>query len=204
MWSNDAMEALLWRDYLCPWCWLGRDRSAVFDRHGVTVTHLPYELHPDVAPGGRPVRPGGRLAAVFDRIGAECAQLGIDFSAPTHTPNTRRALETAELVRRQAPAAFTAVDDAFFRAYWVDGLDLGDPDVLDELLAGHGAPVDEIAELRAEGVGSHAVVESMALAREHGVTATPAWLVDHALVIPGVQPVETMDRWVGRLVERST
>jgi len=43
----------------------------------------------------------------------------------------------------------------------------------------------------------------MALAREHGVTATPAWLVNGALVIPGVQPVETLDRWLGRLAERN-
>src|SRR4051794_36862024 len=45
-----AVEALLWRDYLCPWCWLGRDRSAVFERHGIAVTHLPYDLHPEIPP----------------------------------------------------------------------------------------------------------------------------------------------------------
>ncbi len=42
----------------------------------------------------------------------------------------------------------------------------------------------------------------MALAREHGVAATPAWLVDGAFVIPGVQPAETIERWVTRLVAR--
>src|SRR3954454_20961674 len=158
------MEALHWRDYLCPWCWLGRDRSEVFERHGVTVVHLPYDLHPDVPEGGRAVRPGGRLSQVFDRIGAECAEAGIEFRAPTRTPNTRRALETAELVRRHAPEAFAAVDDAFFRANWVDGLDLGDAEVLDHLLASAGAPVAEIAERRADGLGSRAVEESMAIA----------------------------------------
>jgi predicted DsbA family dithiol-disulfide isomerase len=197
------MEALLWRDYLCPWCWLGRDRSAVFERHGVAVTHLPYDLHPEVPPEGRAVRSGGRLSLVFDRIGAECHENGVPFRAPTRTPNTRRALETAELVRRHAPDAFAALDDAYFRANWVDGLDLGDPDLLDELVVRHGAPLAEIAGRRADGEGARALAESMAVAREHGVTATPAWLVDDALVIPGVQPVETLERWIGRLVERT-
>jgi len=197
------VEALLWRDYLCPWCWLGRDRAAVFERHGVTVTSLPYDLHPEVPDAGRPVRPGGRLSSVFDRIAAECAQGGMPFRAPTRTPNTRRALETAELVRRLAPEAFPAVDDAFFRAQWVDGLDLGDAALLDRLAAEAGAPMAEVAEQRAEGLGARAVDESMTLAREHGVTATPAWLVNGALVIPGVQPVETLDRWLGRLAERN-
>jgi predicted DsbA family dithiol-disulfide isomerase len=197
------MEALLWRDYLCPWCWLGRDRSAVFERHGVVVTHLPYDLHPEVPPEGRAVRPGGRLSLVFDRIGAECHETGVPFRAPTRTPNTRRALETAELVRRHAPEAFAALDDAYFRANWVDGLDLGDPDLLDELVVRHGAPLDEIAGRRADGEGARALAGSMAVARDHGVTATPAWLVDDALVIPGVQPVDTLERWIGRLVERA-
>ena len=196
------MEALLWSDYLCPWCWLGRDRSAVLEAMGVAVTHLPYDLHPEVPSAGRPVRPGGRLDAVFARIGAECARTGTEFRAPTRTPNTRRALETAELVRLAAPDAFTAVDEAFFRAHWVDGLDLGNPDLLDELVVAAGAPIEEMAERRADGEGRRSLERSMALAREHGVTATPAWLVDGVFLIPGVQPVETMQRWVGRLQAR--
>jgi predicted DsbA family dithiol-disulfide isomerase len=196
------MEALLWRDYLCPWCWLGRDRSAVFRRLGVDVIDLPYELHPEIPAEGRAVRPGSRLSLVFGRIGDECRRAGVAFRAPTHSPNTHRALETAEIVRRTHPEVFPAVDEAFFRAHWVDGLDLGDASVLDRLAADAGAPMDEIAGRRAEGDGARALAESMAQAREHGVTATPAWLVDDALVIPGVQPVETLERWLGRLVER--
>jgi predicted DsbA family dithiol-disulfide isomerase len=197
------MEALHWRDYLCPWCWLGRDRSAVLEAMGVAVTHLPYDLHPEVPAEGRPVRSTGRLAAVFDHIGAECDSAGIDFRPPARTPNTRRALETAELVRLIAPAAFPAVDEAFFRAHWVDGLDLGDPNLIDQLVTSAGAPVDEVTERRAEGEGGRSLERSMTQAREHGITATPAWLIDGTFVIPGVQPVETMQRWVGRLQERS-
>lgn len=196
------MDAVVWSDYLCPWCWLGRDRSAVIEAMGVSVTHLPYDLHPEIPPEGRPVRPGGRLDAVFGHIAAECERAGIEFRAPTRTPNTRRALETAELVRLTAPGSFAAVDDAFFRAHWVDGLDLGDPDLIDELVAAAGVPVDDVTGRRADGDGRRALEQSMARAREHGVSATPAWLVDGVFLIPGVQPVETVQRWVGRLQER--
>jgi predicted DsbA family dithiol-disulfide isomerase len=196
------MEALLWSDYLCPWCWLGRDRSAIFEAMGVTVTHLPYDLHPEVPPAGRPVRPGGRLDTVFQQIGAECALTGVEFRAPTRTPNTRQALETAEVVRLATPEAFGAVDEAFFRAHWVEGLDLGDPDLLDEIVAAAGAPLDEVRDRRADGDGRRSLEQSMARAREHGVTATPAWLVNGVFLIPGVQSVDTIRRWVGRLLDR--
>src|SRR4051794_20692702 len=196
------MEALLWRDYLCPWCWLGRSRNQVFVDLGVDITHLPYDLHPEIPPEGRSIRPGGRLDAVFDHIAAECARDGVDFTRPTRTPNTFRALETAEIVRRVAPASFPGLDDALFRGHWVDGLDIGDATVIDHLVTVSGAPLDLVAEQRAEGAGSVAVDESMALAREHGVAATPAWLVDGAFVIPGVQPAETIERWLTRLRSR--
>ena len=196
------MEALLWRDYLCPWCWLGRGTADVLVDLDVEVTHLPYDLHPEIPPGGRAVRPGGRLDAVFDHIAAECAREGIEFVKPVRTPNTRRALESAEIVRRVAPAAFPALDDALFRGHWVDGLDIGDPEVIDDLVLASGAPLDLVSEQRAEGIGSAAVGESMATAREHGIAATPSWLIDGTLVIPGVQPAETVRRWVTRLLAR--
>ena len=185
-----------------PWCWLGRSRNQVLVDLGVDLTHLPYDLHPEIPPEGRSIRPGGRLDAVFDHIAAECARDGTDFTRPTRTPNTRRALETAEIVRRLAPASFPGLDDALFRGHWVDGLDIGDPALIDELVTASGAPLDLVAEQRGEGAGTAAVDESMALAGEHGVAATPAWLVDDAFVIPGVQPAETIERWVTRLRSR--
>ena len=64
------MEARCWSDYLCPWCYVGRASSATIEELGVEVVHLPYELHPEIPPEGRAVRPDGRLGPTFDRIEA--------------------------------------------------------------------------------------------------------------------------------------
>ena len=143
-----------------------------------------------------------RLDRVLDMIGAECAELGMPFTKPTRTPNSRRALETAEVVRIHAPDAFDALDDALFRTHWVDAGDLGDRATLDTLVTSAGADAAGIADLVAEGVGAQVLAEAMADAREHGVTATPAWLVDDVLLIPGAQPREAIERWVTKLAAR--
>lgn len=195
---------MAWNDYVCPWAYLGRDRTALMRDLGVTVVQLPYELHPEIPAGGRAVRPGGRLDQVLTSIGAECDALGIPFRAPRRMPNTHHVLEVSEVVRLHEPAAFTAFDAALARAMWVDGLDLGDRDLVDELLVAAGAPAATVRELVAEGAGSRALEASMRLAREHGVMATPAWWVDDRLLIPGAQPRETIERWITRMQRRAT
>lgn len=193
------MDAIGWSDYVCPWAYLGRDRTALMRELGVDVTVQAYELHPEIPPEGVAVRSGGRLARVFDHIAAECAELGIGFRAPERSPNTRHVLETAEVLRLHLPEAFGAFDDAAARAHWVEGRDLGDRSVVLDLVAASGAPADEVAELVADGVGTAALASSMAQARSVGVMATPAWWVADSLLIPGAQPRETIERWITKM-----
>jgi len=197
------MDAIAWSDYLCPWAYLGRDRTALLRDLGVEVTVQAFELHPEIPPEGVAVRPGGRLDQVFAVIGAECAECDIDFNPPTRSPNTRAVLETAEVVRLHAPGSFAAFDESAARAHWVEGADLGDRDLVRQLVADAGAPADEIADLVADGAGTAALAASMAQARSVGVTATPAWWVNDALLIPGAQPRDTLQRWITRMLERS-
>jgi predicted DsbA family dithiol-disulfide isomerase len=194
------MDAVVWSDYLCPWAYLGRDRTALLRSLGVDVTPLPYDLHPELPPSGRRVSPTGRLAAVFERIAVECAEVGLPFSPPSHIPNTRRALEAAEVVRREAPDAFATLDDALFAAVFVAGIDIGAADALDEVVASAGVDATEVRRQVDAGLGRPAVDTSTAEAQAQGVAGTPAWLIDGRLLVPGVQPRETMERWVRKML----
>lgn len=198
------MQALLWRDYLCPWCYLGRDRTAVMQGLGVEVVPMSYELHPEVPQDGRPIRPGGRFDRVLDQIVVECESVDLPMRKPTRSPNTRRALEIAEILRTRLPDAFGEYDDLCYRAHWLEGDDLGDHDTLRRLVARAGADPDRVDEWLADGSGAEALSASMSKARELGVAATPAWWVDERLLIPGVQPRATVARWVAKILERSS
>jgi predicted DsbA family dithiol-disulfide isomerase len=194
------MEAIVWSDYLCPWAYLGRDRTALLRSLGIEVTPLPYDLHPEMPATGRDVRPGGRLHAVLERIAAECEEVGLPFEPPAHIPHTRRALETAEVVRREAPEAFAALDDALFAAVFVGGHDIGVPEVLDEVVASVGVDAVEVRRQVDAGLGRDAVDASVAEAHTHGATGTPSWLLGGKLLVPGVQPRETIERWARKLL----
>ena len=176
----------MWSDYLCPWCYVGQDRTALLRSLGVTVTVLPFELHPRVPAAGIP------NTRRYSAVAAECEAAGMPFRPPTHVPNTRRVLAAAEWVRQCEPESFDALHAALFRASFVDGLDLGDDDVLASLL-----DVDVDVDFEQ---GSAWVDESMARAQGVDVFATPAWLLDSGVVIAGVQPRAYFERVVSKTV----
>jgi predicted DsbA family dithiol-disulfide isomerase len=183
------MHAVLWSDYICPWCYLGQDRTALLRSLGVAVTARPFELHPGLPTAGLP------LNRRYSKIAAACEEAGLPFNPPTAVSNSRRALLTAEAVRLNAPDAFDDLDRRLFAAYFVDGLNLGDPDVLDDLVVASGAgPVELDPKL---------LKASMDEAYDAGVSGTPAWWIDDRLMIPGVQDRSYYERMVERLGELS-
>jgi predicted DsbA family dithiol-disulfide isomerase len=168
------------------------------------LTALPFELHPRIPVEGLSLKDrwGARYAeadAMYQRIEAECEAVGLPFRRPTWIPNTRRALETAECVRQRHPAAFDAVDRALFDAHFVEGRNIGDPEVLDDLVAAAGADAAAVRAAVEAGELHAAVEDSMDQAREHDVTGTPSWLLDGRLLIPGVLPRHLFERAVNRL-----
>jgi predicted DsbA family dithiol-disulfide isomerase len=196
------VDAVAWSDYLCPWAYLGTDRTRFLETLGVTVTVLPFELHPELPPEGRTVSPDGRLAAVYRHIAAECEASGLAFTSPVHVPNSRPALQAAELVRQHVPNRFAAVHAALFGAVFVEGRDIGRLEVLAEVLQEQGVDADDVLDAVRANVAWPAVRASTEAALAQGVTGTPAWLLDQRLVVPGVQARETLERWVTRLRER--
>jgi predicted DsbA family dithiol-disulfide isomerase len=194
----------VWFDFLCPWAYLGQDRSALLARLGWTVRSRPYELHPEIPAEGRRVSPGGRLASVHERIGEECASVGLPFRPPEHVPNTRRALEWSAAVAAREPDRHDQVVAALFSAHFSDGLDIGEARVLSAVISGAGVDPGAIQGALDDGSAAESLDRSMADAREIGVTATPAWRFPSGFVLPGVQPREQVERWARRLAERAS
>lgn len=197
-----AMAVTLWNDYICPWAYAARPLTGWLRAQGVRVEVRAFELHPDLPPEGRRVRPGGRLDAVFDHIAAECAATGLEFAKPARSPNTHRLLGVTELVATHHPSAFDAVDDGLARLHWVDGGALDDADAVDAILAGAGVDAGELRRREADGEGETLLEAAMALAAEAEVTGTPAWRIG-PMTITGLHPPAQFHRWAERLLERN-
>lgn len=199
------MEVTVWTDYLCPWAYGARPRTDWLAANGADVRYRAYELHPDIPPGGRPVRPGGRLDRVFDHIAEECRQSGLDFVKPQRSPNTRLPLEILELLQETSAEAAAHYDEQVARAHWVDGVAIDDPAELARLTAAAIGDRHQTSELLARfeaGDGAPLVDRSRELAHDVGVTATPAWRIGE-FTLTGLHPAPQFERWMRRILNKT-
>lgn len=189
-------------DPVCPWCYIGKanlDRALTnAPDHPFAIEWHPYQLNPEMPPQGMDRREyletkfGGREAAVkvYGQIedAARAAGLEIDFAAIKSTPNTinaHRLIHWAGIEGRQ-----TAVVSALFKAYFVEGRDIGATDVLLDIAEQCGMDRTMVRTLL-DGDSDLAETRARdAHTRERGVTGVPTFVVANQHVLPGAQPPE--------------
>ncbi|WP_116082253.1 DsbA family oxidoreductase [Tropicimonas sp. IMCC34011] len=186
-------------DPVCPWCYIGKahlDR-ALADRpdHPFTIAWHPFQLDPEIPRGGLDRgeylegKFGSKEAVVqlHTRIdeAARDAGLQIDWETIKRSPNTidaHRLIHWAGIERKQG-----AVVDALFAAYFQEGRDIGDRDVLADIADGAGLDAAAIRRLL-DGDADTAEIETReAHSRERGVSAVPTFIIANQHVVPGAQ-----------------
>jgi predicted DsbA family dithiol-disulfide isomerase len=128
---------------------------------------------------------------MFDAAGLPHAQ-SIEM-----VPNSRRALVLAEHAR--AAGRFDDVHERLFRAYWVDGRDIGSDDVLMDVAAAAGLDVEAARAALDSPEHLRVIEQETARALEHGASGVPAWAIDEQVLVPGAQPHELFERVLERL-----
>ena len=197
-------------DVVCPWCVIGlRGLEEALARTADVVspqmTFHPFELNPDMPPEGQnivehvgqkygatPQQSAANRAAIKARA-AEVgfAMNGTDQSRIYNTFDAHRLLHWAG---EQSPAAQAALKHALFTAYFTDGANPSDPEVL--AAAAQAAGLDPAAAREVLTSGRYA--DDVRAAERHwhesGISAVPAVVINDRYLISGGQPAEAFER----------
>ena len=104
------------------------------------------------------------------------------------TPHTRPAMEISEFAKEQGK--FDALHIALFKAYWAQGKNLGQTEVLQEVGAQVGLDPQKLAQVLQLKVYAEEVENQVQFARRVGITGIPAFIVDEKYLVMGAQPYE--------------
>lgn len=182
---------LTWYDFVCPFCYVGQQRTALLAARGLKIVELPFQAHPEIPPGGVPA--GRRTGAMYVHLEQEAKAAGLPLNWPPRLPNTRLALAAAEWVRQRQPEAFGRFHRDLFSAHFVLGEDIGDQIVIDRHAQTLGVDLAALHAALADGSAVAAVEKSEKLGLHSGVRGTPAWLIGGEMV-SGLQPAAEFER----------
>lgn len=160
------------------------------------VKWVHFPLHPDTPQEGK------SLEALFAGRGFDIAQKqaemrarmqaeGLPYGNRSHTYNSRLAQELGAWADTQPGG--DAIHDAIFRAYFVDGLNIGDVEVLVGLAKKVGLPEDKAREVLEKRTFKAAVDADWEKSREYGVTGVPTFVAGGYGVV-GAQPYEALEQ----------
>jgi predicted DsbA family dithiol-disulfide isomerase len=114
-------------------------------------------------------------------------QVGVPIEPPRRNVNSRLALEVGELVRARAgDESSAAFHHAVSRAFFVDGADIADLEVIAKLGASFGANEEDIRAAWTSHEYAGAIESSMLAARAAGVTGVPAFGWPGARAVSGM------------------
>jgi predicted DsbA family dithiol-disulfide isomerase/tRNA-binding EMAP/Myf-like protein len=206
---DDAAELQIdvFADIACPWCYIGEQRLAAVltDRPDLTLTWRwrPFQLQPGIPPAGLPwaefvaTKFGADAAAVFEHTRAVGEESGLDFRFDriARAPNTVDAHRLVLHAQHTGRARQTA--DALFHAYFTEGRDIGDSQVLVRVADEVGLDADEVEAYLAGDAGRDAVEESQDAATRLGISGVPFYIFNGRVGISGAQDHDTFARAIG-------
>ena len=189
-------------DPICPWCMIGKanlDKAlAEVPDHPFTIEWHPFQLNPDMPAEGMDRREyletkfGGpeNAVSVYGRIADAAREAGVimDLDGITRTPSTLNAHRLIHWGGREGRQ--TAVVSALFKAYFVDGKDIGDRDILLDVAESVEMDRDVVARLLDGDADAQDIRDRDAHARERGVSGVPTFVIANQHVVPGAQPAE--------------
>jgi predicted DsbA family dithiol-disulfide isomerase len=189
-------------DVICPWCFIGKRRleRALALRPDITVTRSwrAFQLNPGMPSDGilselyLSAKFGGSRNAgrIYAKVCTAGRGEGIEFAFDRirRTPNTLRA---HRLIRLAAAEGYAdQVVEALFRAYFLEGLDIGDIEMLAAIAGRAGLDEAEAHGYLAGEAGTDEVRAEERRARQLGIHAVPCFVLERGYAIAGAQEPE--------------
>jgi predicted DsbA family dithiol-disulfide isomerase len=205
--TEPLIQIDVWSDYVCPFCYLELPvLDELRDAYGdaLEVRWHAFELRPDPVPTLDPA--GDYLRDTWARSVYPLAdERGMTLRLPPVQPRSRKAFEVLCFAREEGRV--DAVHRAIFKAFFEDGSDIGNTDVLLDIAASCGLDVEDLGDALTDGHYTDDVIADERFATDLGVTGVPFAIVSRdspegerrAIALRGAAPRENFEAAITRL-----
>ena len=165
------------------------------------VRWVHFPLHPETPAEGKSLKDlfAGRnydIEARQKEMRARMAAEGLPYGNRTMTYNSRLAQELGKWADTQPGG--DAIHDALFKAYFVDGKNIGDPAFLVDIARQIGLDEAQAREVLEKRTFKAEVDADWARSRAYGITGVPTFVAGGYGVV-GAQPYEALEQLVDQV-----
>ena len=186
-------------DFSSPYGYLASERiDAIAARHGRDVTWRPYLMGVAMKTTGSTPLVDRPMMGAYSRhdMARSARRLGVPLTFPEPFPiATVAACRAVYWVERTDAAAAKALAQALYRAYFVDGRNISEPDVVADVAGGTGADRDALLAGIQEPAIKDRLKEVTGAAIERGVFGSPFFMVGDE-PFWGHDRMDEVDRWL--------
>lgn len=206
-------------DVVCPWCAIGlyslEAAAARIPGLQLELHFHPFELNPGMPSDGQDIEEHlaekygaspAALAGTRQAIRERGAALGFEFRMEArgriyNTRDAHRLLHWAD--EAFGPAMQRMLKVAMLKAYFTDGRDVSNAEVLLSLAITAGLPEAESRELLASDRYAAEVAQAEAEVHRQGIHAVPAIVVNQRHLIEGGQSVEVFEQLLRQVLAQA-
>jgi predicted DsbA family dithiol-disulfide isomerase len=191
-------------DTVCPWCFIGKRRleKALALRPDLEfdIRWRAYRLDPSIPPegvdrkqymqakfGNNPNRQAMQDAL---KQAGDSEGIAFAFDKIARSPNT---LDSHRLIRWSASAGVqNEVVERLFEAYFEEGRDIGNADVLIEIASDAGMDSATVADLLEQGADREIIEKEDVMAHRLGITGVPTFIFQNKYLVSGAVDPEAL------------
>jgi len=191
-------------DTVCPWCFIGKRRLekalALRPDMEFDIRWRAYRLDPTIPPegvdrkqymqakfGNNPNRQAMQDAL---KQAGDSEDIAFAFDKIARSPNT---LDSHRLIRWAATAGVqNDVVERLFEAYFEEGRDIGNADVLIEIASEAGMDSATVADLLEQGADRELIENEDAMAHRLGITGVPTFIFQNKYLASGAIDPEAL------------
>ncbi len=203
------MQIDIYSDIVCPWCYVGKrrlERALTSVGGDIHVTWGPFQLNPTMPLDG--MDRFAYLKAKFGSLEAfgqmkeqllaagEEEQIPFAFEKIQRTPNTFSAHRLVWHAAQQGKQ--DEVVEALFRAYFLEGKNIGDLKTLAHVAVEAGLDRTETEEFLASDKGVTEVKMEEAVGHRLGISGVPYFVINGTVAISGAQPSDIFVSAIGQ------
>ncbi|MDT0341467.1 DsbA family oxidoreductase [Streptomyces litchfieldiae] len=201
---DDRLVVDVWSDVMCPFCYIGDTLLAQAVEkfpHGsdVEIRYHSFQLMPhlpaDLAVGVNELLekergiPRAQARAMNAQVAARAAEIGLDFRMDSAIATNSRAAHRLIHFARSQGRQHDMVE-RLFRAFFTDGLNVGDHDVLTDLATQIGLAPAAAREALDSDTFDADVDADVRQAGQLGITGVPFFVFGGKYAVSGAQPLE--------------